>query len=208
MSRNPFRLKQVSVRLKAERPLLSENPVKNPDDAALLVKNLISDFDRETICIVNLRNDLCPINFSLCSIGTLTASMAEPREMIKAMCLSNATSFLMLHNHPGGSLSPSKQDVEITDRMARLGSLLHIPLCDHLIVIPGSNRYFSFKNQGVLTFKEPIMKTEYTEIVIPDIVAAEPPEVREEDQLWDKLSYSENEDEELEEEESPSFCLS
>ena len=208
MSRNPFRLKQVSVRLKAERPLLSENPVKNPDDAALLVKNLISDFDRETICIVNLRNDLCPINFSLCSIGTLTASMAEPREMIKAMCLSNATSFLMLHNHPGGSLSPSKQDVEITDRMARLGSLLHIPLCDHLIVIPGSNRYFSFKNQGVLTFKEPIMKTEYTEIVIPDIVAAEPPEVREEDQLWDKLSYSEKEDEELEEEESPSFCLS
>ena len=128
--------------------------------------------------------------------------------MIKAMCLSNATSFLMLHNHPGGSLSPSKQDVEITDRMARLGSLLHIPLCDHLIVIPGSNRYFSFKNQGILTFKEPIMKTEYTEIVIPDIVAAEPPEVREEDQLWDKLSYSEKEDEELEEEESPSFCLS
>ena len=208
MNRKPFRLKQVSVRLRAERPLLSENPVRNPDEAALLVKNLISDFDRETICIVNLRNDLCPINFSLCSIGTLTASMAEPREMIKAMCLSNATSFLMLHNHPGGSLSPSKQDVEITDRMARLGSLLHIPLCDHLIVIPGSNRYFSFKNQGVLTFKEPIMKTEYTEIVIPDIVAAEPPEVREEDQLWDKLSYSENEDEELEEEESPSFCLS
>ena len=208
MSKKPFRLKQVSVRLRAERPLLSENPVRNPDDAALLVKNLISDFDRETICIVNLRNDLCPINFSLCSIGTLTASMAEPREMIKAMCLSNATSFLMLHNHPGGSLSPSKQDVEITDRMARLGSLLHIPLCDHLIVIPGSNRYFSFKNQGILTFKEPIMKTEYTEIVIPDIIAAEPPEVREEDQLWDKLSYSENEDEELEEEESPSFCLS
>ncbi len=208
MNRKPFRLKQVSVRLRAERPLLSENPVRNPDEAALLVKNLISDFDRETICIVNLRNDLCPINFSLCSIGTLTASMAEPREMIKAMCLSNATSFLMLHNHPGGSLSPSKQDVEITDRMARLGSLIHIPLCDHLIVIPGSNRYFSFKNQGVLTFKEPIMKTEYTEIVIPDIVAAEPPEVREEDQLWDKLSYSENEDEELEEEETPSFCLS
>ena len=208
MSKKPFRLKQVSVRLRAERPLLSENPVRNPDDAALLVKNLISDFDRETICIVNLRNDLCPINFSLCSIGTLTASMAEPREMIKAMCLSNATSFLMLHNHPGGSLSPSKQDVEITDRMARLGSLLHIPLCDHLIVIPGSNRYFSFKNQGILTFKEPIMKTEYTEIVIPDIIAAEPPEVREEDQLWDKLSYSEKEDEELEEEESLSFCLS
>ena len=228
MSRNPFRLKQVSVRLRAERPLLAERPVRTPEDAAKLVKDLIADFDREAVCIVNLRNDLCPINFSVCSIGTLTASMAEPREMIKAMCLSNATSFLMIHNHPGGSLSPSTQDVEITDRMGRLGSLLHIPLVDHLIVIPGSNRYFSFKNQGVLEFEEPQMKTRYEEIIIPDIVAAEPPEVREKDplpdempesseeiteeitaeELLDTVSRSCEEDEDLDYEESPSFCLS
>ena len=207
MCRNPFRLKQVSVRLRAERPILSEKPVRTPEDAAKLVKDLIADFDRETVCIVNLKNDLCPINFTICSIGTLTASMAEPREMIKAMCLSNATSFLMLHNHPGGSLSPSTQDVEITDRMGRLGSLLHIPLVDHLIVIPGSNRYFSFKNQGILELEEPQMKTEYKEIIIPDIVAAEPTTVREEDQLLDTMSGSE-EDEDLVEEEAPSFCLS
>ena len=106
MSRNPFRLKQVSVRLRAERPLLAERPVRTPEDAAKLVKDLIADFDREAVCIINLRNDLFPINFSVCSIGTLTASMAEPREMIKAMCLSNATSFLMIHNHPGGFTVP------------------------------------------------------------------------------------------------------
>ena len=94
---NVAMLKQVSVRLRAERPLLTERPVRTPEDAAKLVKDLIADFDREAVCIINLRNDLCPINFSICSIGTLTASMAEPREMIKAMCLSNATSFLMLH---------------------------------------------------------------------------------------------------------------
>lgn len=228
MSRNPFRLKQVSVRLRAERPLLSERPVRTPEDAAKLVKDLIADFDREAVCIVNLRNDLCPINFSLCSIGTLTASVAEPREMIKAMCLSNSNAFLMIHNHPGGSLSPSTQDVEITDRMGRLGSLLHIPLVDHLIVIPGSNRYFSFKNQGILEFEEPKMKTEYKEIIIPDIMAAEPPEVREKEQLpdmifesceeitegitteefLDTVSGSCKEDEDLDYEESPSFCLS
>ena len=90
MRRNPFRLKQVSVRLRAERPLLAERPVRTPEDAAKLVKDLIADFDREAVCIVNLRNDLCPINFSVCSIGTLTASMAEPREMIKAMAAEKA----------------------------------------------------------------------------------------------------------------------
>lgn len=173
MSRNPFRLKQVSVRLKAERPLMSDTPVRTPQDAARLLRNLVADFDREAVCVVALRNDLCPINFSICSIGTLNVSLVEPRELIKALCLSNATSFLMLHNHPGGSLSPSNQDVEITDRMYRLGSLLHIPMVDHIIVVPGSNRYFSFKDQGVMTFSEPKMKTDYRDIRIPEIMAAE-----------------------------------
>ncbi len=173
MKENPFRLKQVSVRLKAERPLMSETPIKTPQDAARVLKGLIADFDREAVCIVNLRNDLCPINFSICSIGTLNLSMAEPREMIKAMCLSNATSFIMAHNHPGGSLSPSTQDVEITDRMLKLGALLHIPMVDHVIVAPGTDRYFSFKDHGVLNFKEPKMETDYKNINIPTLVAAE-----------------------------------
>ena len=203
---NPFRLKQVSVRLKAERPLMSETPIKTPQDAARVLKGLIADFDREAVCIVNLRNDLCPINFSICSIGTLNLSMAEPREMIKAMCLSNATSFIMAHNHPGGSLSPSTQDVEITDRMLKLGSLLHIPMVDHIIVAPGTDEYFSFKDHGILKFKEPKMQTDYRDIYIPEIVAAESGE-RTEEELVDKLSTSE-EDEEPDEEETPSFCLS
>ena len=175
MGRNPFRLKQVSVRLKAERPLLSETPVKNPEDAARLVKELVSDFDREAVCIISLKNDLSPINFSICSIGSLNLALVEPRELIKTLCLSNATSFLMLHNHPGGSLSPSSQDVEITDRMSRLGSLLHIPMVDHVIVASGTNRYFSFKNQGILTFPEPKMETDYRNIHITDIVAVSAP---------------------------------
>ena len=206
MSKNPFRLKQVSVRLKAERPLLSETPVKTPQDAARLVRGLIADFDREAVCIIALRNDLCPINFSICSIGTLNLSLVEPRELIKALCLSNANSWIMAHNHPGGSLSPSSQDVEITDRMHRIGSLIHIPLVDHIIVVPGSSRYFSFKDQGIMTFSEPKMQTDYRDIHIPEIIAAESGGKTEE--LVDKLSTGEMEDEEPTEEESPSFCLS
>ena len=134
-------------------------------------------------------------------------SLVEPRELIKALCLSNASSFLMLHNHPGGSLSPSNQDVEITDRMHRIGSLIHIPLVDHIIVVPGSDRYFSFKDQGILTFSEPKMETDYRNIHITDIVAAEGEEKTEEE-LVAKLATSGMEDEEPDEEETPSFCLS
>ena len=112
----------------------------------------------------------------------------------------------MAHNHPGGSLSPSSQDVEITDRMHRIGSLIHIPLVDHIIVVPGSGRYFSFKDQGIMTFSEPKMQTDYRDIHIPEIIAAESGGKTEE--LVDKLSKSGIEDEELAEEETPSFCLS
>ena len=97
---------------------MSTVPVKTPQDAARVLKGLIADFDREAVCVISLRNDLCPINFSICSIGTLNLSLAEPRELIKAMCLSNATSFMMLHNHPGGSLTPSQQDGEIGKSIA------------------------------------------------------------------------------------------
>ena len=186
---------------------MSETPIKTPQDAARVLKGLIADFDREAVCIVNLRNDLCPINFSICSIGTLNLSMTEPREMIKAMCLSNATSFIMAHNHPGGSLTPSTQDTEITDRMLKLGALLHIPMVDHIIVAPGKDEYFSFKDHDKLKFREPKMETDYRDIHIPEIVAAERGENTEEE-LVDKLSTSEMEDEVLSEEEAPSFCLS
>lgn len=172
-TKHPFKLKQASVRLVKERPLLSETPVETPYGAARVLKGLISDFDRETVCVISLRNDLCPINFFVCSIGSINLSVAEPREMIKALCLSNATSFLMMHNHPGGSLQPSKVDAEITDRMLKLGSLLHIPLVDHIIVAPGTDRFFSFKDHGVLTFEEPKMETDYREIRIPALMAAE-----------------------------------
>ena len=152
---------------------MSTVPVKTPQEAARVLKGLIADFDREAVCVISLRNDLCPINFSICSIGTLNLSLAEPRELIKAMCLSNATSFMMLHNHPGGSLTPSQHDVEITDRMGRLGSLLHIPMVDHIIVAPGTDYYFSFKERGELKFEEPKMETDYNRIHIPTLLAAE-----------------------------------
>lgn len=186
MEKKPFRLKQVSVRLKAERPLWSETPIKTPMDAARVLKGLIADFDREAVCIINLRNDLCPINFSICSIGTLNMSLAEPRELIKAMCLSNATQVMMIHNHPSGSLDPSRQDVEITDRMCRLGSLLHIPLCDHIIVASGTDEYYSFQEHRRLRFAEPEMKTKAEDIEIPIPMAAEDTEnVREPEEAFD-----------------------
>lgn len=179
--KNPFRLKQVSVRLKTERPLYSNQPIRSPIDAARLVKDLITEFDREVVCIINLRADLCPINFAICSIGTLQSAIAEPRDLIKAACLSNASQFMMIHNHPGGSLSPSKADVEVTDRMIRLGVLLDIPMCDHLIVASGTDEYFSFHEHDLLKFEKPQLETDPENIQFAPSFAAEPMRILQED---------------------------
>lgn len=148
----PFRLKQVAVRLVPERPLLSETPINAPEDAVRVIRDYIADFDKECVCVVCLGMDCRPVNFSICSIGTLNLCIAEPRDLIKVLCLSNASRFMILHNHPSGSLTPSAEDIQLTDRAYKLGTLLGIPLCDHIIIGNNRNEYYSFLERGLMKF--------------------------------------------------------
>ena len=127
---SPFKLDVVSVRLVKEAPLFSGRKIEKPEDAVAVVGGMLREMDREVICVVNLKTDGTPINCSIASVGALNMAIAEPRELFKSAILSNAAKLLLAHNHPSGSLSPSKEDVRITDRMARLGSLIGIPLSD------------------------------------------------------------------------------
>ena len=58
------------------------------------------------------------------SIGAVNQTIAEPRELFKASILSNAAQMLMMHNHPSGSLEPSRQDVMMTNRILDLCELV------------------------------------------------------------------------------------
>ena len=59
-----------------------------------------------------------------------------------------AVYIMVLHNHPSGDPKPSRQDIEITNRLLKTGELMDIPLLDHIII--GDNRYISFKESGLL----------------------------------------------------------
>jgi DNA repair protein RadC len=54
-----------------------------------------------------------------------------------------------LHNHPSGDPAPSQADVEVTERIERLGTELGIPLLDHVII--GDQKFYSFRQEGILT---------------------------------------------------------
>lgn len=135
----------VLIKMVKGKPLLSEEPIKEPQDAVILLSKLLEDTDREMVFVINLDNKNKPINYNLMSIGSVNYCMVEPREVFKSSILSNATSILLLHNHPSNDLTPSNADLEITERIEKAGDILGIPLLDHVIV--GTDNYLSIKGE-------------------------------------------------------------
>ena len=156
MGKNEFHLDVVSIRLVSEYPILSKEKVVDPKSAIRAVGEVFKELDREVVGVINLKTDGTPINFHVVSMGSVNASIFEPRELLKASILSNAASLVMVHNHPSGDLSPSKQDIQTTDRAARIRDMVGIPLLDHVIVGGDNRSYFSFQEKGMVRYASPI----------------------------------------------------
>ena len=82
------------------------------------------------------------------SIGTVNSAPVSPREVFLQALKYQAVHFILLHNHPSQDVSPSREDAEITERLAGLGNLMQLTLLDHIIV--GGTNYFSFREAGLL----------------------------------------------------------
>lgn len=81
------------------------------------------------------------------SVGSLNQSIVHPRELFKTALLSSAAAIILVHNHPSGDPTPSREDIDITRRMKEAGEILGVKLLDHIIV--GSS-YLSFVERGLL----------------------------------------------------------
>ena len=175
MTETPYSLDRVAIRMVKEPPLYSSTPVRSPDDAVRLMAEMLKGYDREVFCIVNFRNDMTPINMNIVSMGTLNASLVHPREILKSSILSNAAHVMAFHNHPSGSLSPSQEDIQITDRLQKLLDLAGIPLLDHIIIGNG-DRYYSFRENQTLPVSENRFATAPEQIQfspVPEMMVAE-----------------------------------
>ena len=142
---NKKRVDVVSIKVVKDYSIqYSPRKVSNPRDAYKLFERFLLDIDREKFLVAcfNTKNE--PVNISVVSIGTLNSSLVHPREVMKTAILSNSNSIMIAHNHPSGSLSPSEEDKNITNRLIQSCEILGIKLLDHIII--GDNaRYFSFK---------------------------------------------------------------
>lgn len=166
MEKNPFKLEVVSVRLVKDSPILSEKNLTKPEEVVAVLGDIMCEFDREVIGVVNLKSDLTPINVHFASVGAINEAMAHPRELLKASILSNAASIMLIHCHPSGQLLPSKADTMMTDRMNKICELIGIPLIDHVIVGGDNREFFSFKEKGVIKNPNIVLATDYKTLTL------------------------------------------
>lgn len=145
-----YELPVVSIRLVKEPGIRTDKVISSSKEAVEVVKDLISDCDRELFCVLNLRTDGSVINLNVVSMGTLDCALVSPREVFKSSLLSNAANVILFHNHPSGCATPSKEDHVITRRLADCGELLGIPVLDHIIVCAGREQRYSFAENGSL----------------------------------------------------------
>lgn len=141
------RINVVSIKMIRESSVLYNiRRISEPKDIVDLGKKFLDELDREELIVacLNAKNEVNSIN--VVSIGSLNNSIVHPREVFKTAILSNAASIVMIHNHPSGDVTPSKEDKEITLRIKESGIILGIKLLDHIII--GNDTYYSFKEHG------------------------------------------------------------
>ncbi|MBA7574520.1 DNA repair protein RadC [Candidatus Atribacteria bacterium 1244-E10-H5-B2] len=95
---------------------------------------------------VNIKNRVLYIE--LISLGSLTESIVHPREVFKSAILKNVVSLIFCHNHPSGDPEPSKNDIDITDRLRKGAEILGLRILDHIIIT--EDGYFSFTMENLL----------------------------------------------------------
>ncbi|MCK4443655.1 MAG: DNA repair protein RadC [Thermoplasmata archaeon] len=126
-----------------ERRILIDNPRLAAEYFMPKMRNL----ERETLRCAYLDAENTLIDDQLISIGTLDASIAEPRDVFRSAIAMNVASIILVHNHPNGNPMPSPHDIEVTKKLATAGNLIGITVVDHIII--GDGGWTSLKQEDL-----------------------------------------------------------
>ena len=122
--------------------------ISGMDDVIKAVKPMIADQNKEFFIALYLNTKNGIIKQEVVSVGSLNANVVHPREVFRTACMVSALSIIVAHNHPSGDPAPSREDIEITKKLAEAGKMIGIELLDHVIL--GQNRNYGFKESGML----------------------------------------------------------
>ena len=109
---------------------------------------MIGELPHEEFWIIYLNNSNKVIQINQLSKGGITTTVVDIRLVLKAALEVGATSIILAHNHPSGTLQPSKSDKQLTDKLIIASKSLDIQVLDHLIIT--EKAYFSFMDEKLL----------------------------------------------------------
>lgn len=121
--------------------------IRSPEDAVSVGKGFLRVHEESEeylylICM-NTKNKIIGV-FEV-SHGNVNSSIFGVREIFQKALLANAVSIIVMHNHPSGDPSPSREDIEVTKRLVEAGKIIGVNVLDHIIV---GESYTSLKEKG------------------------------------------------------------
>ena len=139
-------IKEIIYRINMEKSK-ALTQISSPNDVLTYFKDM-EDLRQEEIRLIMLNTKNKIIAHKTISKGTINSSVVTPREIFFPAIKMMASSIILVHNHPSGDVTPSSEDKNITEIVARSGKLINIKLLDHIII--GKNKIYSFKEAGLI----------------------------------------------------------
>lgn len=124
-----------------------ESKITSSTDVLPLVSDIINKKQEYFICI-SLNGAGEVVGNRIITVGLVNHSLVHPREVFADAITDRAASVIFVHNHPSGTLEPSKQDILMTKQLVEAGAILGIKVLDHLIV--SKKGHLSMKEKGLL----------------------------------------------------------
>ena len=122
--------------------------IEGPEDAARYMMPMLRYEQKEHFLVMLLDVRTRVIATSTISVGGLTSSIAHPREVFREAIRHSAAALILVHNHPSGDPSPSREDIQLTRQMMKAGDVMGIPVLDHIIL--ANDDFLSIKEANCL----------------------------------------------------------
>lgn len=129
-------------------PLLNKSVISSSREIADYLQAKLKDLRHEVFAVLFLNRANKVNHFEIVSEGGITGTVADPRIILKKALEEDAISIILCHNHPSGSLKPSRADEELTNKIKEAAKYFDIKVLDHLIVSDAG--YYSFADEGIL----------------------------------------------------------
>lgn len=149
----PAKAARLAAAFELQRRLRGRTPgqrtvLAGPAEVYAAFGPLMEDLKREVfrVAMLDAQNGL--LRDRVVSEGTLSASLVHPREVFKPAILESAASVILLHNHPSGDPTPSREDIRLTRQLVECARLLDLTVHDHMVI--GRGRFVSLAEQGML----------------------------------------------------------